>query len=129
MLTTVEEYFRRLSRINSTPIFIGPNIYIHIEIEPSIINKTFTLGVKTTVMYCQQRPVTYISSLVTSIFNLNTVLILIRPCATQSNPAMFRCFFFVLYFITYFGHTGHHQVYKVCLRSFPCLFSYVLAAF
>jgi hypothetical protein len=45
---------------------------------------------------------------------LNIFLILIRPCATQSKSARFRCFFFLLYFTTCFDLTGHHQV---CLRS------------
>jgi hypothetical protein len=49
--------------------------------------------------------------------NLNTVLILIRPCATQSKSARFRRFPFLLYFATCFGLTGHHQVHKMCLRS------------
>jgi hypothetical protein len=51
---------------------------------------------------------------------MNTVLILICPCATQSKSAMFRCFFFLLYFTTSFGLTGHHQVYKICSRSLLC---------
>jgi hypothetical protein len=51
---------------------------------------------------------------------LNTVLILIRPCATQSKSARFRCFFFLLYFTTCFGLTRHYQVYEVCARSLLC---------
>jgi hypothetical protein len=32
----------------------------------------------------------------------------------------FRCFFFLLYFKTCFGLTGHHQVYKLCLSELLC---------
>jgi hypothetical protein len=59
---------------------------------------------------------------------LNTVLILIRLCAIQLRSARFRCFFFPLYFTTCFGLTGHHQVYKVCLRSLLCFPFHVLDA-
>jgi hypothetical protein len=52
--------------------------------------------------------------------NLNTVLVLICPCATQSKSARFRCFFFLLYLTTCVGLTGHSQLYKVCLKSLPC---------
>jgi hypothetical protein len=48
------------------------------------------------------------------------VWFLLRPCATQSKSARFRCFFFLLYFEICFGLTGHHQVWKVCLRSLLC---------
>jgi hypothetical protein len=48
---------------------------------------------------------------------LNSVLILIRPCATQSKFARFPCFYFLLYFTTCFCLSGHHQAHTVCLRS------------
>jgi hypothetical protein len=37
-----------------------------------------------------------------------------------SKSARFRCFVFLVYFTTCFGQTGHHQVYKVCLRCLLC---------
>jgi hypothetical protein len=43
---------------------------------------------------------------------LNTILILIRPCATHSKSARFWCFFFLLYFTTCFCVAALHQVYK-----------------
>jgi hypothetical protein len=43
-----------------------------------------------------------------------------RPCASQSKSPWFRPFFFLLYFTTCFSLTGHHQMYKVCLRSLFC---------
>jgi hypothetical protein len=61
--------------------------------------------------------------------NLNTVLIFIRPCATQSISSSFDVSSFCLYFTTCFGLTGHHQVYKVCSRSLLCFPFDVLDAF
>jgi hypothetical protein len=56
------------------------------------------------------------------------IFILIRPRATQSKSARFRCFFFLFYFTTCFGLTDHHQVCKVCLRSLLCFHFDVLYA-
>jgi hypothetical protein len=53
--------------------------------------------------------------------NVNTVLILIRPCATNSKSARFYMFLLSALFHTMFRpKTYHHQVYKVCLRSLLC---------
>jgi hypothetical protein len=38
----------------------------------------------------------------------------------NQNMLGYDVFFFLLYFTTCFGLTGHHQVYKVCLRSLLC---------
>lgn len=38
----------------------------------------------------------------------------------QSKYTSLRCVFFLLYFTTCFGLTGHHQVNNVCLRSLLC---------
>jgi hypothetical protein len=65
------------------------------------------------------RSETYFADVITYL-SLNTVLILIRPCATQPKSASFRCFFFLFYFTTCFGLTGHLQVYKVFLMSLLC---------
>lgn len=48
---------------------------------------------------------------------MNTALILLLPCVTQSKPARFRCFIFLPYFTAFFGLTGRHQVYRVFLRN------------
>jgi hypothetical protein len=48
------------------------------------------------------------------------IMILIPPCSTQSKSDRFRCFFFLIYFTACFGISGHHPVYKVCVRNLLC---------
>jgi hypothetical protein len=52
--------------------------------------------------------------------SLNTVLIIIRPCATRLKSARFLCFFFLLYFRTCFSIISHHHKYRMCSRSLHC---------
>jgi hypothetical protein len=63
-----------------------------------------------------------------SVCSLNTILILIFPCATQSKSARFLCFFFLLHFTTCFGLTSHHRKYRVCSRSLHCFLFDILDA-
>jgi hypothetical protein len=59
---------------------------------------------------CLQQPCTLPYTFRSLTYYLNAVQILVRPWATQTRSASFRCF----------GLTGHHHVYKVCLRSLLC---------
>lgn len=56
---------------------------------------------------------------------MNTVLILVQPCTTESKATMFWCFF-LLYFKTCIGLTGHHQAYNMCSWSLLCFPFHVL---
>jgi hypothetical protein len=63
-----------------------------------------------------------------SVCILNTVLILICPCATQSKSARFLWFFFLLYFTTCFGLLSHHHKYRMFSRSLHCFLFDILDA-
>jgi hypothetical protein len=73
-LLIMKGHFKRLPRINTTPIPIVLSIDLPTQMEPSFISEKCKFWVKNTVMYCLQKPATK-----NAFFSRNRLLQLLEP--------------------------------------------------